>query len=327
MPTSWKSQCSLSVLKQRAFLLSKIREFFQQRNVLEVETPILSSAGNTDTNIESFTSEKINSDYTKSYLRTSPEFPLKRLLCSGIGDVYEMGKVFRKGEHSKTHNCEFTMLEWYRLNFKYTDLIQEVKELFVSLIKAFNADIPTTKTKTFQECFIQHFKIDIFNISTNELNALCEEFDYSGSYLEYDETLDYLFATQIQPSFDKSSLIFVTHFPATQAALSQINPENTETSLRFEVFYQNHELGNGYQELTDAKELLSRFQKDNKKRLAANLNAIQIDYNLIDAMGINSDKPRMPNCSGIAIGVDRLLMVLLGVSSISEVMPFNALNS
>ncbi len=164
-------------------------------------------------------------------------------------------------------------------------------------------------------------------MSTDELNTQCESFDYSGSYLEYDEALDYLFATQIQPKFEKKKIYFVTHFPATQAALAEINPENNKTSLRFEVFYHGHELGNGYQELTDSEELLSRFKHDNVTRNSNDLNEIQIDHHLIEAMRKDSTKSGLPKCSGIAIGLDRLLMVLLGASSIREVMPFNAQNS
>ena len=322
MPEKWKAQCPLSVLQKRAFLLEEIRFFFAKRNVLEVETPILSSSGNTDINIESFTAETINSDFPKSYLRTSPEFPLKRLLCSEIGDVFEIGKVFRKGEYSKTHNCEFTMLEWYRLKYNYFDLIQEVVELFSSLIKKFGFDNPKAKVYTFDQCFKEYLGVNVFEITCDELNKISRKFDYSGSYLEKDEALDYLFAIQIQPQLEKNEITFVTHYPASQAALAEINPEDSNTALRFEVFYQGHELGNGYQELTDSKELLNRFTEDNKKRLDNDLVAIQIDYNLIDAM-----QSGMPRCSGIAIGIDRLLMTLLGAGSIRDVMPFNAQNS
>ena len=322
MPAMWKTQCPLSVLQQRAFLLSKIREFFNKKNVLEVETPILSSAGNTDTNIESFTAENINSDFPMSYLRTSPEFPLKRLLCSGIGDVFELAKVFRKGEYSKTHNCEFTLLEWYRLKFRYYDLIQEVIELLSYLLCAFQIEVPETEILTFKQCFKNQLNINIFNVGTDTLNNKCEEFDYSGSYLDRDEALDYLFATQIQPNFDNNKFTFVTDYPASQAALAEINSENIKTALRFEVFYKGQELGNGYQELTDANELLKRFHRDNKKRKLTHSKAIRVDHNLIDAMNEG-----MPKCSGIAIGIDRLLMVLLEKKSIHEVMPFNAINS
>ncbi len=319
MKQSYLSQCPLSLLKQRAFLLQKIRQYFESETVLEVETPILSSAGNTDIHIDSFTSQAIHRDFEKSYLRTSPEFPLKRLICSGVGDVFEIGKVFRYGEVSRTHNIEFTLLEWYRLGFDYQQLIRDVESLFFSLFDAFNVSYESSQTLTFFQSFQNVLAINIEEITLQELNQICIANDYSGSVLSKDEALDYLFACQIQPQLAKDSLTFITHYPASQAALSQIDLDNPQYSLRFEVFYQGQELGNGYQELTDAKELLHRFEKDNSKRGA---NAIRIDENLIHAMNVG-----MPACSGIAVGVDRLLMVLLGIEDISGVLSFNACNS
>jgi len=320
MSKACKSNCSLQVLKQRAFLMSKIRAYFALKNVLEVETPILSSAGNTDINIESFTSEKIDHDCIKSYLRTSPEFPLKRLLCHGVGDIFEIGKVFRRGEISKTHNVEFSMLEWYRLGFNYSDLIQEVGELFKSIFSAFGKQISVTEIITFHDCFLHYLTIHPQQISIRELNKVCYTFGYGGSQLSRDEALNFLFATQIQTKLNK--LTFVCLYPSSQAALAQINPEDSSTSLRFEVFYQGHELGNGYQELTNSTELQKRFETDNLVRKGNNSSQVSIDCNLIAAM-----QNGMPACSGIAVGIDRLLMVLLERDSISEVMAFTAHNS
>lgn len=318
MQSNWKTQCSIQTLKQRALLLVKIREYFAQENVLEVETPLLSSSGNTDINIESFTAQKINHDFDCSYLRTSPEFPLKRLLCSGVGDVFEIGKVFRKGEISKSHNCEFTMLEWYRIGFKYSGLIQDVTSLFNSVFLLFNIALKKEQVLSFTDCFKTYLAIDISISTVEQLNDYCQENGYSGSQLTKDEAMDYMFATQIQPRFGKNKLTFVTLYPASQAALAQINPDDENTSLRFEVFYQGHELGNGYQELTNGKELLQRFKDDNSKRAKH----VTIDNNLINAMNQG-----LPNCSGIAVGIDRLLMVLLNKQTINEVMTFNAENS
>lgn len=322
MNSDWKSQCSLQTLKQRAFLMSKIREYFAQENVLEVETPILSSAGNTDVNIESFTSEYITIDQEKSYLRTSPEFPLKRLLCSGTGDIFEIGKVFRKDEVSKTHNVEFTMLEWYRIDYDYKQLIQDVKQLFKFVLSAFNLPAPDTHTVSYKDVFKQYLGLDIDKITAENLNLICATHGYSGSQLSKDEGLDFLFATQIQPKFDKNVFIFLTLYPVSQAALSQVNPKDETTSLRFEVFYQGHELGNGYQELTNSEELKQRFEEDNSQRLSTNQHQIEIDKHLLSAM-----KNGMPSCSGIAIGADRLLMVLLDKKTIGEVLSFDAGNS
>ena len=319
MTDSWKSQCLLHTLKQRAFLMSKIREYFANQNVLEVETPILSSAGNTDVNIESFTSQNISSDQSESYLRTSPEFPLKRLLCCGIGDIFEIGKVFRKDEVSKTHNVEFTMLEWYRLNFNYKQLIQDVRGLFEFILTAFKLPIPNTCVIPYKEAFNKYLELDIDKVTVTEINSICNTYNYSGSQLSMDEGLDFLFATQIQAKLEKNVFTFLTLYPVSQAALSQINPKDETTSLRFEVFYQGHELGNGYQELTNGDELLQRFEEDNSKRLSNKQTQIEIDKYLLSAM-----KNGMPDCSGIAVGLDRLLMVLLDKKTIDEVMSFDA---
>ncbi len=320
MPKIWKPQCALETLKQRAFLMAKIRDYFNANNVLEVETPILSSTGNTDVNIESFKADRINLEFPNSYLRTSPEFPLKRLLCFGTGDVFEIGKVFRKGEISKTHNIEFTMLEWYRLDFDYLQLIQDVTKLFNFVFLCFDRLLQPPKIMSFSDCFTHYLTIDIATVSDKELNDICNENGYSGSHLSKDEAFDYLFATQIQVKMDKDCLTFVTLYPASQAALAKINPDDDTTSLRFEVFYQGYELGNGYQELTDGDELLQRFYADNEFRSKSN--QIQIDMHLIDAM-----KNGLPECSGIAIGIDRLLMVLLDKEQINEVMTFTAQNA
>jgi len=321
MANNLKSQCPLHTLKQSAFLLAKIRQYFAQNNVLEVETPILSSAGNTDIHIDSFTSNSINSAYECTYLRTSPEFPLKRLLCSGIGDVYELGKVFRQGEVSKTHNIEFTLLEWYRINFDYLDLIQDVTSLFEFIFSSFEMPKLKFKTVTFSEVFKNTFNIDVKQVCVSEINQLSQANGYSGSALSKDEGLDYLFATCIQPSFDANTVTFISHYPASQAALAQINPQDPSTALRFEVFYQGIELGNGYQELTDAEELHQRFIKDNNYRKNNNMPEVPIDKQLLSGMQYG-----LPACSGIAIGVDRLLMAVMKIDRIDEVLSFSAEN-
>jgi lysyl-tRNA synthetase class 2 len=322
MNTAWKTQCSLVTLRQRAFLMSEIRKFFSDKGVLEVETPILSSAGNTEVNIESFSSQKITLDANCSYLRTSPEFALKRLLSSGVGDVFELGKVFRKGEYSKTHNVEFTMLEWYRVGFKYNDLIQEVSALFKCLFNKFDKEIIGVEIKTFKQCFLEFLNIPINEFSVPELNKKCQSFDYDGSELSRDECYDYLFSTQIQPKLDQNKLVFVTHYPSSQAALAQIDPSDNSVCLRFEVFYNGIELGNGYQELTDFEILRKRFKQDNLIRLQQDKDTVIFDQNLLSAM-----EAGLPNCSGIAIGVDRLLMLLVEVNTIQQVISFNSTNA
>ena len=312
-------KCSLAQLKQRAFLLTQIREFFASRGVLEVETPLLSSSGNSDVSIESFTSQSINPTFNKSYLRTSAEFPMKRLICAGSGDIYEIGKVFRQKEIGSSHNPEFTMLEWYRIDYDYIQLIQDVEELFKSVFLTFGVKCHQSIIMTFKQCFKKYLRIDCELISLKKLNTLCQSYNYDGSALSYNEALDYLFATQIQPMFQGNRLTFVTLYPASQAALAQINPDDGKTALRFEVFYQGYELGNGYQELTDGDELEKRFIHDNQLRVKQQKVEIQLDNQLLDAT-----KQGMPKCSGIAIGIDRLLMSLVGCNNIKEIISFNS---
>ncbi|HFC29592.1 MAG TPA: EF-P lysine aminoacylase GenX, partial [Oceanospirillales bacterium] len=303
----------------------QIRQFMHKRAILEVETPILTSAGNTDVNIESFCSSAIKKNTKLSYLRTSAEFPMKRLLCQGVGDIYEIGKVFRKGEFSSSHNHEFTMLEWYRVGFDYQQLMQEVAEFLRQIFADFGKKIEQQTVISFKQCFKTYLQLDLDNTntsSTQELNKLCQKFNYDGSELKHDEALDYLFATQIQPKFAKNTLTFVTHYPASQAALAKINPHDKSTALRFEVFYQGFELGNGYEELTDAHELQQRFEQDNQHRMQNQQTTITLDTSLLNAMAKG-----MPDCSGIAIGLDRLLMLLCDCEHISQVLTYNAENA
>jgi lysyl-tRNA synthetase class 2 len=210
-------------------------------------------------------------------------------------------------------------LEWYRLGFKYQQLIADVEALFYSLFDAFKVVYKASQSLTFSQSFQNVMGVNIEEITLDELNQVCVENGYSGSVLSKDEALDFLFATQIQSRLDKNCLTFITHYPASQAALSEIDSENPQYSLRFEVFHQGQELGNGYQELTDGRELLHRFEADNVQRKD---NTVRIDENLINAMNVG-----MPACSGIAVGIDRLLMVLMGIGEISEVLSFNASNS
>ena len=322
MNNLWKPTGSLAILKQRAFLMSEIRDFFQSRKVLEVETPILSAFANTDVNIESFSSEQINSLTDRSYLRTSPEFPLKRLISAGYGDVFEIGKVFRRGEVSKTHNMEFTMLEWYRIDYCFTDLMSEIAELFNAVNLKFNKHELNVCFSTFDQCFMDHLGINIQACCAADLNRVCEDHGYSGSDLNYDECLDYLFASQIQPHLGRNSIEFVSHYPATQAALAELDPKDPSLALRFEFFIDGIEFGNGYQELTDAEVLRQRFEKDNHLRVARGQAALPIDELLLNAMSFG-----LPKCSGVAVGVDRWLMHLCNLKSIKDAMSFSSANS
>lgn len=322
MQEQWMPTSSLDVLQKRAFFMSQIRKYFHTNKVLEVETPILSSYGNTDINIESFTSQNISQQQEKSYLRTSPEFPLKRLLCADYGDIYEIGKVFRKGEVGSNHNHEFTMLEWYRVDYSYIDLMNEIVELYNEIGIKFEQKELVSNFITYHDCFKKYLGIEIQNAAVEEMNSLCVKHNYSGSDLSFNACLDYLFSVVIQPNFPENTIQFVTHFPSDQAALAEIDPENSSLSLRFEFYIGGQEIGNGYQELTNNNELKQRFKKDNEFRKLSSGTCVELDSLLLEAMSKG-----MPRCAGVAVGLDRWLMLLLGEKSIQNVISFSSRNA
>ncbi len=295
-------------------LLAATREFFCQRSILEVETPILSSSGNTDPNIQSFTT----STNTPLYLRTSPEFPLKRLLAAGYGDCYELGRVFRQGELGQFHNPEFTLLEWYRLGWDWRQLATEVCELIHQLGGDRISKYPL-RWVSYTNLFIETTGLNPLTATIEQLNQLADQRQINPqSQLQTNELLDLIMTLIIQPKLPASQLTIIHHFPISQAALAMENPENPETALRFEVYLGQHELANGYQELTDAGELEKRMQAENQQRLATNLPVLPVDNNLLTAQ-----QQGLPQCSGVALGFDRLVMAISAAESITDCLAFD----
>ncbi len=321
-PRDWSVKGSLKTLEQRAFLLAEIRKFFSARRVLEVETPILSRAGNTDVQIEMFQTQGLNAESSSAYLRTSPEFFHKRLLASGSGDIFELAKVFRKGERTCLHNPEFTLLEWYRLGFDLNQLMDEVTALVQSLNQSFNGEPVKVRSTSYQVLFEQGVGINPFVTSVEQLNLLCQHHSYSGSTLTKTQALDFLFSVVIQPNMATEQGVMVYHFPIEMAALAAAHDAQPDRCLRFEFLWRGVELANGYQELTDAAEQLHRFEADNATRAQLGLPQLPIDELLIEAI-----QAGLPACSGVAVGVERLMMCLLGFSCLDDVMAFQAENS
>ncbi len=317
--TAKHPQSPLSLLRQRAFLLSEIRAFFKQRKVLEVETPVLSSAANTDLQIEVFKTQNIASSASSSYLRTSPEFFHKRLLANGSGDIFEVAKVFRHGESTPLHNPEFTLLEWYRLDFKMHDLMAEVVELIQWLRQKLDLPEMPINKYSYQQIFLEQLGFDPFAVGDDELNQMAQRAGYHGETLDRTAALDFMFAIQLEPLLKANQGYLIYDFPIEQAALAEAHPDFPDRCLRFELLWGGVELANGYQELTDAEEQLQRFEQDNKNRQATGKPALPIDQNLIDAL-----QQGLPACSGVAVGVDRLLMCLLGFDDIKQVLAFSA---
>ena len=316
----------MSVIQQRAFLCAEIRRFFADRQVLEVSTPVLSRHGNTDVQIEMFQTQALLSDQAGGYLRTSPEFFHKRLLACGVGDLFEIAKVFRRGERTPLHHPEFTLLEWYRLDFTLQDLMQEVVTLVQQLCTAFGQPAISVATHSYQQLFQTVAHIDPFAISDSDLQDCCEAHGYSGSVLSRTEALDFMFACVVQPALAVNEQfaegVLIHRFPVAMAALAEVDPNQADRCLRFEFLWRGVELANGYQELTDATEQRARFDADNQLRLAAGKPILPLDEHLLAALDHG-----LPACAGVALGLERLLMCLLGLDDIDQVTGFIPENS
>ena len=288
--------------------------------MLEVETPILSAAAVTDPHIESFAIK--DPQYGKPrYLHTSPEFGMKRLLAAGSGSIYQLCKVFRQGELGRRHNPEFTLLEWYRLDFDHQQLMTEVNELVRELLDGY-LTLGDTQRLTYRDVFLQYAGLDPHTASTRELQAKVEErgIDVTGlSDTDKDAWLDLLMTHTVEPALPRDCPVFIYDYPASQAALARIRPNDPPVAERFELYIYGMELANGFHELTDAGEQRQRFEVDNRARLAAGLAPMPVDARFLAAL-----EAGLPDCAGVALGLDRLVMLATGAKSISEVLAFDA---
>ncbi len=292
----------------------QLRQFFTQKNVLEVETPVLAGAPVTDLHIQSFATEfEVDTGKRMLYLQTSPEFAMKRLLAAHSNPIYQIGKVFRQDPISKQHNPEFTMLEWYRPGFSLDQLMDEVSELLLSLL---NCD--SIKRFTYRELFENYLDINPHNIESEELAALArEKIELSADEFNDTDYLQLLMSAIIEPQLP--ALCFVYNYPQEQACLSVIEESDQKDLVgrRFEVYCQGMELANGFLELLDAEEQRQRFASDNAAREKNGLEAVPIDEKFLAALAAG-----MPACSGVALGVDRLLMAMHGINDIDQAMSF-----
>jgi len=311
---NWRPSASIENLKARARIIQNIRAFFDHRAVIEVETPALDHFGVTDPYLNSMVVKAFSENQTHKYLQTSPEYAMKRLLAAGFGDCYQICKAFREDETGKYHQSEFTILEWYRLNFSDQDLIIETDHFLQQILGTAKAE-----SITYQAVFIKFLQIDPVNCSLAELQRLSKKHTTLNTDLETKEDyLMWLFSQCIESEIANEKPCFVTSFPAAQASLSRVDPNNQKLSCRFEVYFKGVELGNGFYELNQADEQLQRFQNNVQKRQLLNKPKMAIDNRLIDAL-----KYGLPDCSGIAMGIDRLIMLALKAESIQEVMSFS----
>jgi len=315
----WRPSAPLENLRRRASLLADIRRFFSERHVLEMEVPILSRRATSDPHIDSIVAECSGAP---AFLATSPEFGLKRLLAAGMGDCYYLGKAFRDGEAGGRHNPEFTMLEWYRVGWDDHRLMIEVGEFLSWVLK-----LSRVRSYSYRALFLQHLDVDPHRASLEELKAVVARvLELSFEPAGRDECLDLLMSHHIEPHMDgdgdgdgERGITLVYDFPATQAALARVEEDElgVPVARRFEAYVGGMELANGYWELTDAAEQLRRFEADHRYREDNRKAVNPFEERLVQAL-----EAGMPNCAGVALGVDRLLMLACGAARIEDVIAF-----
>jgi len=316
--TEWRPGASLSRLKERARILQWIRAFFAAREVLEVETPTLSAAALTDPAIDSLSTDYLgpgHADGLPLYLHTSPEFPMKRLLAAGSGAIYQICKVFRQGESGRRHNPEFTLLEWYRPGFDHHRLMDEVEALVGDILGLAGR----AERLSYRDAFLRYADVDPLAVSIGELRETakrlgCGDFD-AGE--ERDTWLNLILSHHIEPHLGREGLCFLTDYPASQAALARLNSTDHRVAERFELYYKGVELANGFHELGDAVELRRRFESELAERAQRGMATPPMDGRLLAAL-----EAGLPDCAGVALGVDRLVMLALGAESLQDVIAF-----
>ncbi|SIN73618.1 lysyl-tRNA synthetase, class 2 [Sulfurivirga caldicuralii] len=319
-PSDWRPSASLETLKKRAQLLEAVRAFFSTRGVLEVETPLLSAAAAPDVHLDSVPARLHRPGIGEEtrWLPTSPEYPLKRLLCAGYGDVYALGKVFRDGDESRRHQPEFTLLEWYRLDYDLPQIMAETAELLQHLLQRGVPDF-----FTFDELFARFAGIqDPFSAPAEAFRAVLADrgIDIAGVAPHERGLWRQLVLTEvIEPQLAARELVFVYGYPAQEAALAALHPHDPHRALRFEVYWHGMELANGYEELRDAKIYRQRFEQWNAARAAAGKRPMPLDTHLLAALEASGG---LPPASGVALGFDRLVMAATGAACIDAVIAF-----
>lgn len=310
----WRPSASFETLRVRASLMRRIRAFFDARAVLEVETPVLSRGATVDPQIDSFQTRG------ERWLQTSPEFAMKRLLAAGSGPIWQLARVFRIDESGRHHNPEFSLLEWYRPGWDHHRLIDECD----ALLQALGAASQACERISYRAAFLRHAGVDPLRGSLDALRAALP-----GSLAELalpdgddiarrDFVLDLLMSHVVGPELGCEQPLVLYDFPASQAALARIRHDDPPVAERFEIFWRGIELANGFHELTDAGEQHRRFEADQARRTAEGRAVPPYDAQLIAAM-----EHGLPDCAGVAIGIDRLLMLMLDLPSVGEVLAFD----
>lgn len=321
--SDWRPTASMETLRLRARILEHIRAFFTARGVLEVDTHCLSSAAVTDLNIESFRTQYVGpgaSEGASLYLHTSPEFAMKRLLAAGSGPIYQICKVFRQGEAGSQHNPEFTLLEWYRLGFDCIMLRQEVADLVTALLSPY-LDLQPIQHMSYQEAFERYAGVDAHRSSSRQLMECMDAFGIAPvqgqAPDDRDGLLDIIVTHIVIPRLRRNRPVFIYDFPASQAALARIRQGSPPVAERFELYINGIELANGCQELTDSGEQRRRFRFDLARHHGGGDSEVPIDEYLLGALDCG-----LPDCSGVALGMERLCMIAIAADSIEQVMAF-----
>jgi lysyl-tRNA synthetase class 2 len=316
--SDWRPTATIEALRVRAEVLASIRAFFAERDVLEVETPVLAASAVTDRHLRSMATSFSGPGSPAGrtlHLQTSPEFHMKRLLAASSGPIWQLGKAFRDGEAGRRHNPEFTLLEWYRPGWDHHQLMDEVDELLGRILNTRAAD-----RSTYGEAFRSLAGLDPFRSSPNELRSAFRELvgaEPPDLGPDREGWLELLFSHVLEPELGRDRPTFIHDYPATQAALARVRPGDPPLAERFEVFVEGMELANGFHELGDAAEQRRRFERDRDARRSSGLPVPDLDERLLASLSAG-----LPDCAGVALGVDRLVMLKLGARDISEVIAF-----
>jgi lysyl-tRNA synthetase class 2 len=320
--TEWRPSATRARLAERARLLIATRDFFEGGGLLEVETPMLVNAAVTDRHLVSVPATV---GERAMFLHTSPEYAMKRLLAAGSGDIWQLCRVARGDERSRLHNPEFTLLEWYRCGWRMDALVDEVAALLdLWMTKAGRAPRPLIRRR-YRDAFHEHFGLDPFTATLPALAALARAAGLvtaptpsrADDTALRDELLDYLVGARLGPALGHGQWLALTHYPASQAALARLDPDDASVALRFEIYADGIELANGFEELGDASEQAARFAADNLARRATGLPESAADPRLLAALAAG-----LPPCSGVAVGFDRCVMIATGATHIDEIIAF-----
>jgi elongation factor P--(R)-beta-lysine ligase len=317
VPAAWRPTASLEILRLRARVLADLRDFFARRSMLEVETPVLSQAGNCDPHLHSLMTACTGADELAAlyYLHTSPEFAMKRLLAAGSGSIYQIARVFRDGERGSWHNPEFTLVEWYRVGFDHHRLMEELEALLSQVLGT-----ASCRRSSYADIFQAYVELDPHHASLAELHRHTARLGLGFSphaCQDRDDYLNLILSHSIAPKLGWDRPTFIYDFPASQAALARIRAGDPPLAERFELFIHGMEIANGFHELGDHIEQRRRFGAELAKRHQLGLPELPMDERLLAAL-----EHGLPDCAGVALGFDRLLMAMTGAGDIAEVLAF-----